>query len=204
MAIIDKGFEKILSTFDLNELDVQQDTTFGIWADLRLAYMNQAWFDFARDNNGEPMISDAWGLGMNVLDACGDDLKPFFRDHYEGCLRLREISVLEYECSSAGLFRKFHQIAYPLGDGAGLLVVHARLVEHPHDLDARPPHPPDWSIYPDKQDIITQCSHCRRTRNPQQEGRWDWVPAWVEQIPTNVSHGLCQMCLIYYYPDPET
>ena len=40
---------------------------------------------------------------------------------------------------------------------------------------------------------------------------WDWVPAFVAQPPSKISHGLCPLCTVYYYgpgvlcdaPQPE-
>jgi hypothetical protein len=54
--------------------------------------------------------------------------------------------------------------------------------------------------YRDKNGFITMCSNCRRTRRvgcaPQ---IWDWVSAFVANPPDCVSHGICGLCLEYYY-----
>jgi hypothetical protein len=46
------------------------------------------------------------------------------------------------------------------------------------------------------------CGHCRRTRRPGSAPEvWDLVAAHISALPPNVSHGLCGICLDYYYSE---
>ena len=58
-------------------------------------------------------------------------------------------------------------------------------------------------LYRDRDGTIVMCSNCRKTRRvgvaPE---TWDWVAALVANQPAGVSHGLCKICLEYYYPFP--
>ena len=43
------------------------------------------------------------------------------------------------------------------------------------------------------------CAHCRHTRSADDPQRWDWVPQYVAEPRTRISHGICPLCLAYYY-----
>gem|GEM_PF-7135292 len=47
---------------------------------------------------------------------------------------------------------------------------------------------------------IVQCIHCRRTKRPTAGSNWDWIPEWINSFPENTSHGLCEPCYGYFYP----
>jgi hypothetical protein len=57
------------------------------------------------------------------------------------------------------------------------------------------------SLYQDEHGVMVQCSHCRRVRVAHDKARWEWVPSYVEQVPPGTSHGLCNLCFEYYYPE---
>ena len=60
---------------------------------------------------------------------------------------------------------------------------------------------PAWRArYATDGDVIVQCCHCRRTRRSDGSDVWDWVPAWVASPPPETSHGICPLCLEYFYP----
>lgn len=52
--------------------------------------------------------------------------------------------------------------------------------------------------YVDGNELISMCSHCRRTQRTD-DGSWEWVPACVAEQADEVSHGLCPVCLEYHY-----
>jgi hypothetical protein len=58
-------------------------------------------------------------------------------------------------------------------------------------------------LYRDEHGLIKRCSNCRRIcrPGPDEEGRptWDWVPAYVAQMPPKTSHGTCALCAQFYY-----
>jgi hypothetical protein len=102
--------------------------------------------------------------------------------------------VQTYECSSATTFRTFQLRMFPVG--RGVLMVHTPIEQRPHD---REPEPPDESVFRDGHRFISQCCNCRRTRQPERRS-WHWIPAWVNQLPDDVTHVLCPPCFGYLYP----
>jgi hypothetical protein len=167
-------------------------------ADLRLTYMNRSWFRFARDNGGESVI-ERFGIGSSILEAIGGSLRDFYARAYAHALAGMKVREHDYECSSVATYRVFHQTAYPLRDGSGLVVMNTLAV-----IGAIPVQHADAPAslmrdYCDAGGLITQCSHCRRVQRADPSGRWDRVAAWVERMPENTRHGLCAFCFEYYY-----
>jgi hypothetical protein len=78
------------------------------------------------------------------------------------------------------------------------VVINSLIVERPHELVASPPLDAN---YRDSNGLITMCCHCRRVCQVTARSAWDWVPAFVQSPPANVSHGICTPCLNLYYPD---
>jgi hypothetical protein len=85
---------------------------------------------------------------------------------------------------------------YPRQPGAGFVVQNSLRVEHPHDRVALESND---AIYTDSDGIIHACANCRRTRRVAEPGTWDWVPAYVESKLKIITHGVCPMCLEFYY-----
>ena len=56
----DSAFATLLTSSHLHLLEDHPHTVYGVWSDLRLAYMNPAWFSFARRNGAEQAIPRAW------------------------------------------------------------------------------------------------------------------------------------------------
>jgi hypothetical protein len=204
---IDTDFAVLLGPrFRLEELDRHPASVFGLWQDLRIAYINPAWTAFAEANNGKSCIERNWGLGARYLDAIPGPLRPFYEDLLAQApdprASLHPVSH-QYECSSAVVFRKFSMQIYSLEERAGFVVINSLLIEEPQDPNKRPPQAPDSERYLDSCGNMVQCSHCRRVQSVANPIRWDWVPAWVEHSPAETSHGICSICLDYYYPNDE-
>ena len=199
------GFERLLEPHLLDAVERHAGTVYGMWPDSRLAYFNPAWVWFALENGGDPSITSESYLGTSVLAVTPEVLKPFYRERFHSCLHptgnARRPVQVRYQCSSAELFRELVMTLYPLRDGAGLLAVHALVVECPHDPNERIPRDPDTRELMDDHGLIHQCTHCRRVKNLTQPHRWDWVPGWVERVPRQSSHTLCHFCLRQYYLD---
>ncbi len=159
----------------------------------RLTRINAAWELFARQNDGERILS-AWSTGSDVLAACGPRLRAFYENGYSRACAEGTPWHHEYECSSPERYRRFLKIAYPYNDW--LLVTHSLIVERAHDAG---PYAPESMYMADG--LVVMCSHCRRTRYGRDDARWDWVPSFVANITSDVSHGLCGACLEYYYPE---
>lgn len=202
------GFERLLESPLLDAVERHAGTVYGMWPDSRLAYFNPAWEGFALENGGDPSIAAESYLGTSVLAITPEVLRPFYRECFHACLHpaenMRRPVQVRYQCSSAELFRELVMTLYRLKDAAGLLAVHALVVECPHDPDERIPRDPDTRELMDDDGLIHQCAHCRRVKNLTQPHRWDWVPRWVERVPRQSSHTLCHFCLQQYYLDPCT
>lgn len=193
----DPNFLSLLVGFE--SLEGEHETVFGLWPDLRLAYVNPAWFRFARENEGEPAISRDWTLGRCILDAVAEPLRPFFVGNYSRCLEINRPWEHVYECSSDEKYREFHMTVFPLERAQGLLVVNSLRIETTPHREAKAAVQRD---YRSDDGLILQCCHCRRVRRRTDPGGWDWVPEWVRQCPPKTSHGICEPCFAYYYSDP--
>jgi len=190
------GFVTLLQGHDLDALERSAETIFGLWPDLRLAYLNPAWHRFAADN-GAPDLARSWPLGRSLVDAISGPLQQYYRTFYTFALERPTPSNLTYECSSPTVQRIYRLMAFPLS-GAGLLVVHALI--HAGSHPCSPPTPPLERHYRDRNGLITQCSHCRRVRRSDETRAWDWIPDWVAESPERTSHGLCPICHGHFYP----
>lgn len=161
--------------------------------ELRILRTNGAWDRFARDNNGEAMLA-RWGRGACVLDAIASPLQPFYAN---GFRRTRETGVVwehDYECSTATRHRTYRMYAYPF-NGA-LLVTHALRDARPHPQATAAPSPAHVN-----DGLVLMCAHCRRVKRWSTPPAWDWVPSFVAEPRSNISHGLCQACQHHYFPD---
>ena len=204
METLDREFRTLLQNHNIEELDVYSGVVYGIWEDFRIAYLNPGWFHFAKKNAGEPQISQEWGLGQSILDCVSGDVKEYYEAHYNECLTSHKVWEHEYECSSDEIYRKYHQIVYPLGEHEGLLIVNSLVVEKPHDLSQKQVRAANKSHYLDKNGLICQCAYCRMVKNFREVERWDWVPEWVKECPENTSHTFCPTCFSHYFTKPTT
>lgn len=201
---LDPQFKSLLKNHSIQYLHALPGSVYCTWANFRLAYLNPAWFQFAKDNGGEPNISAVWGLGRSILDSISGELSKIYGARLNQCLDSQKVWRHEYECSSDTIYRRYHQIVYPIGQHEGLLFVNSLVVEMPHDYESRSCQAVDELDYVDENNFIHQCSFCRRVNNLQQSERWDWVPEWVKQCPKHTSHTFCPSCLNHYYPSANS
>ncbi len=201
----DREFKNLLRSHNFENMSAHSGIIYGVRADFCLSYLNPAWFRFAKENGGEPYISKEWGLGRSILDCVSGEVKAFYEARWNSCLGAHEVWSHDYECSSDTLYRRYHQIVYPMGRREGLLFVNSLVVERLHDPSARPPvKAARESSYMDENGLICQCAHCRRVKNVRETERWDWVPEWVKRCPQYTSHTFCPMCFRHYYPIAAT
>lgn len=184
---------EFLAGFDPVALDADERTLVALDPDMRIVWVNTTWQRFAEQNGGGPVL-ERFTPGAVYLDGIQGELRPL----YDGIFR----RVLEegipheslYECSSPERFREYRLRALPFAR-RGLLLEHTRVAERPHD---RPAEPPDYEAFADGYGFITQCGNCRRIRDPVRQA-WHWIPAWVASPPGNITHGICGVCVGYYY-----
>lgn len=192
-------FSVLLNGFALDTLESYPDSVYGLSANLTLNYLNPSWFDFARNNEGEPAITERFTLGVHIGEAMSGPVREYYLEAFRSVLQTGMVWHNEYECSTPETLRNYYQSVYPLYNRNGLIIVNSLVKEQPHDLVSRIPCQPVMTLYLDKMGFITQCSNCRRVQRAAQQDIWDWVPALVEQIHGNASHSFCQICYEYYY-----
>jgi hypothetical protein len=192
---IDPTFEREIGYLDLPAMADSADVICIVNRELCLMGFNNAWSSFARENNGQSIL-DRYPLGASI--AVGEEpLRSYITSKYRHAIENNTTFEQQYECSRPSTFRVFHQTAYPLNGGTGLVITHHLAVEKPHEENAE-----TFSTrFLNEYGIVTQCQNCRKIQDPQHKRSWYWVPSLVEQPLANVSHGICVPCMDYYYPD---
>jgi hypothetical protein len=169
----------------------QDSTTYVVARDFSLVRTNEAWTRFALANHGEAVLA-RWTVGRSILDAMTGELREFYRTAFERALVTGERWEHDYECSSSELFRTYRMFVFPL-KSSGLVVSHSLRVEEPHERLALAAS----GAYR-REGVITMCASCRRVRALEPSEHWDWVPAYVRELPAETSHGLCPPCAKSY------
>jgi hypothetical protein len=191
-------FSDLLDGFALETLENDPNIILGLSTELTLIYLNPSWFTFARENDGEPDISDNFTLGTYICNHISGYVRGFYLEAYQTVLRTGKVWQHVYECSSPEIFRSFHQTTYPLHNKCGLIIVNSLVEERPHDLNTRKTCQPNEQLYVKDTGLIAQCGNCRRVQRACQLDIWDWVPSWVAKVPNTTSYGICPICLDYY------
>ena len=103
---------------------------------------------------------------MNVIP---EPLRDFYSEAFERCRQRHLTFDIDYECSSAQLYRLMHMNILPLKRSGELAFVNSTRVEHIHGAERTPSSATD--IYLSARGMITMCCHCRRTRRQESIGR---------------------------------
>jgi len=191
-----------LERYGLDAWERSENVTYAINREYQILYVNPAWFRFSRENGGEPCVSRHWSVGARLLDGIARPLVPYVRRLYSECIEACRPDGFDFECSGAHVYRRYRQSLYPV-DPEILILVNSLIEERPFEAGERPPHEPDPGRYLQESGVIVQCCHCRRVERVGAAEAWDWVPAWVERSPAETSHGLCPICLEYFYPEQD-
>ena len=176
---------------------LEQDTSviFALDSSLRITYCNAAWDHFAAANGAPELVRPA-PIGRSLLEYIRGPVASYYENAFRRVLIAADPWQHVYECSSPTIFRKFMMHVFPLKKTPGLLVVNSLCVERPHEASHESPC---GAGYRSSHGVVVMCSHCRRTKRSESSDHWDWVPEYVERLPPNTSHGLCNLCLEYYY-----
>ena len=196
-------FKSFLSRFVPTDLQSKSSVIYGLESNYAISFLNSGWFQFAQRNGGEPLVSTKWGIGSNVLDAVPDGLRSFYKALYDRTLSLQWTPFRpvqhEYECSSKSKYRLFLMTLYPIEEINGVLVVNSLRISRPHEASIMSHHDQLETEYLNDDGVIRQCMCCRKVSHAKEEGRWDFIPEWVEQYYPQISHGLCGFCIHHYY-----
>ncbi len=186
----------LLKNLPVETLESSPEPCFALSEPLDITYCNSAWDRFARENGGGAKTLRRNIISRNLLDFVAADLKGYYAELFARSRALGQPVDHDYECSSSQVFRLYRMQIYPLEPGRGFVVLNSLRVERGHDRTARDP---DDAIYRDSAGLMHMCANCRRTRRAHEPEAWDWVPAHLDGELPGVSHGVCPMCLEYYY-----
>jgi hypothetical protein len=191
----------LLAPFDAAALEEDTATIYAVQPDLRIGYVNRQWTRFA-DDNGASWTEPAWGVGTRVTDAIPEVLRPFYEGLFHEAFVTKKVIEHDYDCSSPTLHRRFRMRLHPCTSGA-VLVSHSLLRESAHPTVVDGALAELDSLYRRADGLVNQCCHCRQVQRTSGAGAWEFVPLFVAETPRNTSHGLCELCFEYYYPEPS-
>jgi DNA-binding NarL/FixJ family response regulator len=177
-------------------LERSKDIIFMVDSQLTITYCNPAWDKFAIANGGEEVVG-ALVLGTDLMRVIPESLHDFYSDVFERCQLRQSTFDFDYECSSAEQYRLDHMTILPLRRSGELAIVNSVRVERIHG--AQCPALSSEDVYFNVHGMLTVCSHCRRTRRQDIPDVWDWVPAFLQTRKWKISHGMCPVCVSYFY-----
>lgn len=192
-------FPAKIKGLDFSTLEKSEQPIYVIDRNLDIIYVNECWVAFALANHGEKFLQH-FHIGRSVLDAIsGADVKTYYKNKYESVLETGEVWSQEYECSSPDEYREFHQKTYPLKNGEGLVIINTLAVNMPMEQKRKKEYAAIKERYIQESGFINQCSNCRQIQRVSPPDQWDWVPEWVREAPSIVSHSICPECFDYYW-----
>lgn len=171
---------------------------FALTESLDIFYCNAAWDRFALENSAAPGVLAASVLHKPFLQFVPEDMHLVYGKIFQRARAQGRMQSLDYECSSARVFRVYRMQAYPLKPGRGFVVINSLVTVHPHTRAACEPND---ASYRDNDGLIHMCANCRRTRRVENSAAWDWVPAYVAHTRLDATHTVCPFCREYYYGD---
>ncbi len=198
-------FRALLKDFDLASLDEHRAVIFGIRHDFTIGYANHSWYCHAQENDGSGILLDPRPLNAySLLDAISGPLLTFYEDLYARLFEHAGEHDHDYECSTPHQIRHYQMRLIPLPAYAetprGLLSINSQFIPDRPVINHQPVKSPLLDDYMTDDGLLICCSNCRRFRFRRDRHRWDWIPTFLRAPPVNLSHGLCEVCLDYYYP----
>jgi hypothetical protein len=182
----------ILKFFNIQALDQEQSQIVLIQPEGTILWFNQAWIQAARTSGSEYILT-RYPVGASYYDGIVGEMRGYYKVQFTQSIETGEPFFQEYECSTPTRFRLFELRALPI-ESMGLLLEHTQITSN--DI-RRKPAPANEVDYRFPNGLIYQCSNCRRTKNL--NSVWVWVPEWVAQSPPHTSHGICKVCVGYYW-----
>jgi hypothetical protein len=182
----------------IQHLQIDRSVIYILDSDSRIVFCNWSWDRFAFQNGGIG-LSHLRVLGTSVLDVTPSLLQRFYVTAYATARKTGKPWEHDFECSSPETFRLFHMRVLPIG-GPYLCIENSLRIENLHE-PGRADIRLETAHYRDENGLVVMCCHCRRTRRVRNIGspRWDWVPEFLTSPPGLVSHGLCELCVRFFY-----
>lgn len=181
-------------------LPTQQNVLYVVDAMYRILAVNSS-YRLACEGVDPDTFLGRWGVGCCVLDTMSDGLRRFHEQLLERTL-LGRVVEHQYQCHTPDRYREFRMRLLPQPSEASVLIEHALVIDRAMPLEPLPTAVALVQWY-ERGGMVTQCAHCRKVRRAGTD-RWDWVPTYVARPHPNTSHGLCAVCLEYYYPKDGT
>ena len=198
-------FKSKLIGIDFETLEQSKQTICGVDRHLNINYVNPSWINFAMENGANEDALSKILLGSSIAKAIGGGkIRKYYLKNYKTILQTGEVWQHEYECSTRHEYRLFSQMAYPLKDGEGLIIINSLKVQIPMEETGRQAHDAIEAHYTQPSGFIVQCTNCRQTLRADDSQAWDWVPEWVEQMPDKCNHTICPTCFDYYWKYRKT
>ena len=195
-----QDFPSKLIALDFETLEKSSHSIYGLSKDLELIYINPGWIRFANENGGGISTLNEYPIGTSIINTMDESkIKAFYIENYTNVLKTGKVWNHKYECSSKDESRIFNQRTYRLKNGDGLIVINSLLVKLPMKSIDRKAYQAVEENYLHTTGLITQCCNCKNTQRAKQPNIWDWVPAWIKNIPSNMSHSICPICYDYYW-----
>jgi hypothetical protein len=183
---------------DIQALDRDRSIIYALLPDLRIGYCNAAWDRFAKANGGEHLVGDRI-LGKPYAAFLPDPVATYYLGELLTARCRGGAWEHEYDCSSPAVERRFRLRALPLPGGL-ILMENSQRVDRAWEPGTGTADPVG-AHYCTASGTVTVCAHCKRTQRvtPGDQDQWDWVPAHVALRYPRISHGLCPVCVEYYY-----
>lgn len=192
-----EGFDSTLVGFSLQTLELDPSPIYAVTGRCQLLYYNPAYQAFAQENSSA--VLERYPIGSDVLGAIEGEARARYQERFAEVMQGSSPWFHEYSCSSPDRYRQFRQGAYPLRNGAGLVLISSLTIEAPLVDAPLRPEPSLAGRYAQASGLITQCSNCRRTLRNDDSRAWDWVPDWAAEPPPHASHTICSLCFDYYW-----
>ena len=179
-------------------LDDTPNTCYIVDDEFRFVYCNPEWDRFAAANGGRGLEADRM-IGAELFASIPGVLVDAYRQAFRSVEETGRVWVKAYECSSPDVFRTFQMRIHLLDrPPRWFLVTNPLVTERPHEQGA---HPSELYF---ANGMVTMCAHCRCSRWNGTPERWDFVPDYLQHKGVDavrISHGLCPICVAYFYPD---
>jgi hypothetical protein len=168
-----------------------------------ILFVNETWDRHAFANGGAPGCLGSSLIATQWLDHIrGEEVRRGYAQLLDRALHLRaqrpqrvtQFGESNTATRAALVATHFEPVLAHGGDVIAVAIAHEvvreRAIEEVYDVSARPAE-----SYCDGEGRVTQCSCCRRARDPAEPSRWDLVPALIAAPPRAATvHVLCELC----------
>jgi hypothetical protein len=171
-----------------SDYDRDPHVIYAVDENLRIIRCNPAWDTFALENNGSA-AKQSKVRGVSLFTVIPPDLSIYYETGFQAA-RKHGRWQHEFDCSSARVLRRLRMTVTPFG--SGLLFKNVSL------KDTLAPPSEAGGNFADYGPVITMCCDCRRVENTK-TNIWQWVPEFIEDMPTEIRSRLCPTCWVQHY-----